>query len=132
MNNNPYQSPESPIAAATSSDLSQANIEKIASGQKMIIYGILLYFLGVGGQFVIGPIAILLVLGTFILGIIGIVRLASGFNYSVFRIILLIIGMIIPLVGLLILLSLNARATKELRASGYKVGLLGASKIQSA
>ena len=98
----------------------------------MIIYGILLYFLGVGGQFVIGPIAILLVLGTFILGIIGIVRLASGFNYSVFRIILLIIGMIIPLVGLLILLSLNARATKELRASGYKVGLLGASKIQSA
>jgi hypothetical protein len=132
MNNNPYQSPESPIVDAASPGLSQANIEKVASGQKMIIYGILLYFLGIGGQFAIGPIAGLLVLGTLILGIIGIVRLASGFNYSVLRIILLIIGMIIPLVGLLILLSLNARATKELRASGYKVGLLGASKIKTA
>jgi len=98
MNNNPYQSPESPIADSASSDISQTNIEKVASGQKMIICGILLYFLAIGGQFVIGQIATLLILGTFILGIIGIVRLASGFGYSVFRIISLIIGMIIPLI----------------------------------
>jgi hypothetical protein len=131
MNENPYQSPESPISASPTSGLSQAHIEKVAAGQKMIIYAILLYFLAVGGQFVVGPIAALLILGTFFLGLIGIIRLASGFGYSVLRIILLIIGMIIPLIGLLILLTLNARATKELRASGYKVGLLGATKIKA-
>jgi hypothetical protein len=34
--------------------------------------------------------------------------------------------MMLPLIGLLALLSLNARATTELRKGGYRVGLLGA------
>jgi len=36
--------------------------------------------------------------------------------------------MFIPLVSLITLLLLNSRATTALRAAGYRVGLLGASK----
>lgn len=37
-------------------------------------------------------------------------------------------GLIIPLIGLITLLILNSKATAALRAAGYKVGLLGASR----
>jgi hypothetical protein len=36
--------------------------------------------------------------------------------------------MFVPLVGLIVLLVLNSKATAKLRAAGYRVGLLGASR----
>lgn len=122
---NPYDAPSSnPSTAAADGK----NIEQIASGQKMIIFGILCYFAAIALQFVVGPIAGLLGLATLILGIIGIVRMGAGFGYSTLSKILLGVSMIIPLVGLIVLLVLNSKATAALRQAGYKVGLLGASK----
>ena len=123
---NPYTAPESIIDSQKS--IEGLKIESIRSGQKIIIYGILLHFLAIGLQFAIGPIAGLLVIVTAILGIIGILRMAIGFNYGVVKKILLIISMFIPLIGLLVLLSMNSKSTAALREAGYKVGLLGASK----
>jgi hypothetical protein len=40
--------------------------------------------------------------------------------------VLLIIGLVVPFVGLLILLSLHDRAMKTLKAAGIKVGFMGA------
>lgn len=128
MNENPYQASQLPMNDAASTAATADDITKVASGQKLIIYGILIYLLAIGLQFAVGPAAALLIFATMFLGIFGIIRLAVGFGYSVISIILLIIGSFIPLVGLIILLVLNAKATKALRANGYTVGLLGASK----
>ncbi|NRA40197.1 MAG: hypothetical protein HRU15_18775 [Planctomycetes bacterium] len=121
---NPYEAPE---FEGNAIDNNEYNIEKVRSGQKLILYSILVYFLAIVLQIAIGPIAGLLMLVTFILGLIGTIRLTRGLNYSVILTILLVIVMMIPLIGLLVLLSLNGRATKILKESGYKVGLLGAS-----
>jgi hypothetical protein len=40
----------------------------------------------------------------------------------------LVVLAVIPVVGLLVMALLSGRATKELRAAGYEVGLLGARK----
>ena len=49
-------------------------------------------------------------------------------EFSIVAKILLVILMFVPLVNLITLLVLNARATRRLREAGYKVGLLGASR----
>jgi hypothetical protein len=122
---NPFQTPNSSVGA-TATEV--AGIADVASGQKLVIYAILVYFLAIVLQFVIGPFAALLLLGTLVMAILGIVRLASGLGISIAMRIVLVILLFIPLVGLIVLLSLNSRATKALREAGYRVGLLGASK----
>jgi hypothetical protein len=127
MNDNPYQPPSVSLYSLKSEPNEKS--EKVRSGQKLIIYGILLYFSGILLQFVIGPFAAILFIGTFALGIIGIIKLSNGFGYSVLSTVLVLIIMIIPVVGLIVLLIINSRATKYLTKNGYKVGLLGANKI---
>lgn len=58
----------------------------------------------------------------------GIFRLGTGLGLHPVVGVFLILAMFVPLLNLIILLVLNARATRTLREAGYKVGLLGASK----
>jgi hypothetical protein len=102
--------------------------EKVASGQKLIIYAILVNFLTVGLQAAIGEIAGLLAIVAIVMSLIGMFRLASGLGYSTGAKVLLVILLLIPLIGLITLLVLNSRATKALKAAGYTVGLLGAQR----
>lgn len=103
-------------------------IEKVASGQKMIIWAILLNFLTIGLQVAIGDIAGLLGIVALIFSLVGLFRLATGLGYSTGAKIGFVILLLIPLIGLITLLILNSKATAALRAAGYKVGLLGATK----
>ena len=103
-------------------------IEKVASGQKMIILAILLNFLTIGLQIAIGDIAGLLGIVALIISLVGLFRLATGLGYSTGAKIGFVILLLIPLIGLITLLILNSKATAALRAAGYKVGLLGAAK----
>lgn len=101
-------------------------IEKVASGQKLIIYAILVNFLTVGLMAVFGDIAGLVGIVAIVMSFVGMFRLTGGLGYSTAAKIFLLILLVVPLVGLITLLVLNSRATKALRAAGYKVGLLGA------
>ena len=103
-------------------------IKKLASGQKLVIYAVLVNFLTIGLQVAFGDIAGLVAIIAVVLSVIGIFRLASGFSYSVGIKILLVALMFIPLINIIALLKLNSRATKALRAAGFKVGLLGARR----
>lgn len=103
-------------------------IERVASGQKLIIYAILVQFLAVGLQVAFGDIASLVGIVAVVMSLIGMFRLASGLGYSLGVKILLVILLLVPLIGLITLLVLNSRATKALRGAGYKVGLLGAAR----
>jgi hypothetical protein len=103
-------------------------LSNVASGQKLIITAILLNLLswvlkaaaGGGAGLAAGVVAV-------VVGLVGLLRLASGMGYAVGWRVLLVVLMVIPLVGLVTLVILNSRATKALRAGGYRVGLMGAS-----
>ncbi len=103
-------------------------IEKVASGQKLIIYAILVNFLTIGLMAAFGDIAGLVGIVAIVMSFIGMFRLASGLGYSTATKIFLLVLLVVPLVGLITLLVLNSRATKALREAGYKVGLLGARR----
>lgn len=103
-------------------------IGNVASGQKLIIYAILVNFLTLGLQVAFGDIAGLVGIAAIIMSLVGMFRLASGLGYSTGAKIGLVILLLVPLVGLITLLVLNSRATKALRGAGYKVGLLGARR----
>lgn len=122
---NPYVSPNSDVEKHTETD---EQIEKVASGQKMIIYAILCHFAGVAVLTTLGPYGLIFSVAALTLAIIGFIRLASGLGYSIPVRILLILLMLVPLISLITLLVLNSKATNRLRKAGYRVGFLGASK----
>lgn len=101
-------------------------IEKVASGQKLIIYAILVNFVTIGLIAAFGDIAGLVGIVAIVMSLVGMFHLAGGLGYSTAAKIFLLVLLVVPLVGLITLLILNSRATKALRAAGYKVGLLGA------
>lgn len=103
-------------------------IEDVASGQRLIIYAILINLAAVALSAAVGDIAGLLALVGVFLAIWGLLRLATGLRYSLGVKIILIVLAFIPLVSLVMLLVVNGRATKALREAGYHVGLLGARK----
>jgi hypothetical protein len=122
---NPYEAPKADIAAPVANE---AGIEQVASAQKLIIYSILAYFAGAAARTFLGPIGLLVVLCAVLMGLVGTFRLCSGLGYSMVTRVILIVLMFVPLVSLIVLLVLNAKATGRLRAAGYHVGLLGASR----
>lgn len=114
-----------------------SNIENVRSGQKIIIYAILLNIvsfplrLAFAGDPALNAISALMTLAAIIISIFGLLRLAKGLGYSVILRIVFGVLMILPLISLIVLLVLNAKATAFLRAAGLQVGLLGASKSRS-
>ena len=103
-------------------------LSRIARGQRLVIYGILLNLLTVALIATVGDVAKLLYFPALVVSIVGLHGLASGLGYAVWKEVLLILLMLIPLLNLIVLAAINSRATKMLRAGGYKVGLFGASR----
>lgn len=122
--NNPYETPRSEVDDRQSDS---ADLQQMASGQKLIIYSIILNFLTIALQRS-GGLALGLSIVALVMSLIGIVRLCGSLGYSTGTKVLLIIGCFIPLVNLVILVVLSVKATNRLREAGYKVGLLGASR----
>lgn len=122
---NPYEAPKADVAEPVASD---AGIEQVASAQKLIIYGILAYFAAAAIRASMGPIGLFVGLGALAMGLVGTYRLCSGLGFSMATRVILMVLMFVPLVGLIVLLVLNSKATAKLRAAGYRVGLLGASR----
>ena len=122
---NPYQAPQADVAEPVVRD---TGIEQVASAQKLIIYAILGYFVAVALHALLGPIAGLLLVLVVCTALIGTFRLCTGLGFSMTSRVILLVLMFVPLVSLMVLLVLNAKATGKLRAAGYQVGLLGASR----
>jgi hypothetical protein len=124
---NPYQAPQADLDSRPA--VSVEGIEKVAGGQRLVIWGILVNIAAWGLQLAISPfLGLLLSLGAIGLSLVGIFRLATGMGYATAVKILLLVAMLVPIVNVLLLLTVNARATRRLRAAGYRVGLLGASR----
>lgn len=104
-----------------------AQMNDVAVGQRMVIGSIVLNIASIFTRGV-ADLWLLLAIAAIGLGVTGLLRMADGLGYSKGKKVGLVILTAIPLVGLVILLSVNGRATKALRASGYKVGLFGARR----
>jgi len=120
---NPYQSPSAVVDVR---EKPSASLGDVVSGQKLVIYAILLYFLAAALRTVLGPVALLPAFACLIMSWIGVYQIACGLNYPVWWRIILLLLMVVPLIGLLVLVMLSSKATSRLRKAGYSVGLMGA------
>ena len=116
--------------------MSEPSLDSVATGQRFIIYAIILNLAAMAVALILpSPVAVLaglVNLAALILSVIGTFRLASGLGRSVGAKIGLVVLMFIPILNLITLLVVNSRATKKLRAAGYKVGFLGAKAPANA
>jgi hypothetical protein len=122
---NPYQPPEADIVAPIAAD---PGIDRVASAQKLVIYSILAYFAAMALRALFGPLGLVVLLASLVMGLVGSFRLCSSLGYSTLTKVILMILLFVPLVSLVVLLILNRKATERLRAAGFRVGLLGASR----
>jgi hypothetical protein len=113
--------------------LSRQDLYSVAIYQKVILLCILCYLVAVVAQFALPP-HLRLFLG---LGFIGVAIAATVFVfmlaiklYGVGGGVVLGILTLIPLIGLIVLLVVNGKATAVLQKRGYRVGLLGANLAQ--
>ena len=119
----PARSP-APQPAATGG----SSIDDVATGQRLVILAVLanigtaILVQSVGTEW--APLGLV----AFGLALTGLFRLGSGLGYSSGKQVLLVVLSLVPLVNLAMLAIVNSEATKALRAAGYKVGFLGATK----
>ncbi|MFU8830158.1 MAG: hypothetical protein ACNA8P_12095 [Phycisphaerales bacterium] len=73
-----------------------------------------------------GVVLYLVQLGLAVFTIVAVIMLMASLRRPVVSMVLAAIAMFIPLVSLIVLLCVNARATRVLRESGHRVGLMGA------
>jgi hypothetical protein len=109
--------------------LNRSDLRSIATYQKVIVLCILVYLIAVIARFVL-PTGLGLIL-MFAVGGVGIVATVFVFLlatkiYTTGVGILLGVLTLIPIVGLIVLLIVNGKATAILKSNGIKVGLLGA------
>ena len=109
------------------------DIREIAVRQRVVMLCILGYIACVILQFVVpGPLKLVVALAGAAFSITGavFVFMLAVAIYSTGLGVVLGILTLIPIIGLIVLLIVNAKATTILRAHGIKVGLLGADKSQ--
>lgn len=124
---NPYSPPTANVA--DEQDLTAANVERlnrVASAQSFMVIAVIVVLVATITQPMIGPLALVASLVSGIMAVVSVIRLGLSLGTSGVMCFLLAVLMFIPLVNLLIMASLSARATKKLRASGYHVGFFGA------
>ncbi len=125
---NPYAAPRANVADAADPTEDIETLRKLASGQKLLIYSILLSLVAGALQYALKSNGFGLVLNLIaaVMAIVGAVRTAGGLGQGTVAKIIYAIAMFIPLVSLIIMISLSVRASRRLKEAGYSVGLLGA------
>ncbi|PWF41321.1 hypothetical protein [Massilia glaciei] len=125
-----WRAPEPEVAE---DDFSDPAMAQIASGQKIAIDAILLNFLSIALRDLLSPLATLVALvGICALALLGLWRMAAGLGMSRPAQIALAVAAATPGLGLIVLLVMNAKATRRLRDKDYTVGMLGVSSEQIA
>jgi len=127
---NPYATPAAKVDDVTTDVVDIPRLNRVASGQRLMIYSILVSLVALALQASIGPASFVVTIGSWILSMIGVVRLSGALGNSTIVRAVCAIAMVIPLINLLVMLRFSSIATNKLRAGGYKVGLFGASQRQ--
>jgi hypothetical protein len=127
MAQNPYTPPLAPVADRGDDGAeSIESLNRIARSQRHVMYALLIQIAASVLARVVPQVGLLLLLAALIYAVIAVARLASALDVSVVSRVLLCVGLIIPLLSLIILAVLSARASRRLRAGGFRIGFLGA------
>lgn len=95
-------------------------------GQRLVIISIVLNFLS--GALVktdYFDLAIFLGLWAAVMAIMGVLQLGKALNFAVYKRVLFLVALFLPLINIVVLIYLSVRATTILRDAGYEVGLFG-------
>ncbi len=144
VESNPYRPPTAEVRDVTDAEIDDDRVEGLRAGQKLAIYAILVYLVtafvqggirgaihgagGATGLALVGGLVFLTgAIAALVMSFMGIWKMGRGLGIgTAFRVVMLIL-MFVPLLNILLLLVVNARATRKLRQAGYKVGFLGVS-----
>ena len=132
---NPYAPPVSAPTEIPRTAADLQRLHRIAVSQRRVMLcvlgymGLVVFSMLFGGpEFTViffGIAAILIVIA----GLVSVVQLAYRLKGTTSAVIVGVLSLI-PLVGLITLLVFNGWASKELKKSGFRIGLLGASPAQ--
>lgn len=124
----PYAPPQADLATAPRSDASRAKVLAAAEGQRYasLLIVVSMLFVGISSGAKASALLMLpLQLGYLVLMAIVIYRAMRALSSTTVAVIMALLSWV-PLVNLVFLVMISSRATKLLRANGFKVGLLGA------
>ena len=131
MNPNPFAPPEARVADHARQGADDiALLNRIASGQRLLVVAVLVSFLSM--VFRGNPVGTIVAIVSGIVSIVGAVRLSAALGSPAWVRFVSGILMLVPLVNLTTMLVLSSRATRRLRAAGYRVGLMGANQRPGA
>lgn len=126
---NPYEAPASWEPSSGSTD--REHLRKVARAQKQVLLAVLAYLAVIGVNIFLQSIPELRMALTiaavcvFLFGAVSVYRMAALFRGKGVAVIY-VLGMLVPCLGMLLLLSISQKATTLLQENGIKVGLLGA------
>ncbi len=124
---NPYSPPTAPVTdMAHGGQESIESLNRIARGQRQVMFALLAQIAASILARASPQIGLLLLIAALIYAVVALVRLTSALGISVASRVLLCIGLVIPLISLLILAVLSSRASRRLRAGGFRIGFFGA------
>lgn len=134
MSENPYAAPASegrPSEVAGVNSGRREDVRSVAVYQKGILVCILIQIVTFAAQFVLPEdLAIAIAWAVIFVGVsltsTVLVFLLAMKVYNVAMGIILGIGALLPVIGLVVLLMVNGRASRILQENGHRVGLLGA------
>ena len=135
MSDNPYQSPSDPSQAIGVKSGKREDIRNVAKYQKGILVCILIHLIAFICQFAMPAELRFIIVLVVVVAVVGLVSTVFTFLlairvYSTGVGVLLGILTFIPLIGFIVLLIVNGKATRILKQNGIKVGLLGANLSQ--
>ncbi len=133
MSDNVYQPPAGESHIVGVKRHSREDLRSVAQYQKGILVCILIYFIAVIGRFTIpAELRLIILPGIVLAGLMGtvFVFMLAIKIYSTGGGVLLGILTLVPVLGLIVLLLVNGKATGILQENGIKVGLLGATLSQ--
>ena len=124
---NPYTPPSARVADVADGGLeSIESLNRIAHGQRQVMFALLAQIAASVLARALPQIGPLLLIAAFIYSVVAVVRLTSALGISVVPRVLLSIGLLVPLINLVVLAVLSSRASRRLRAGGFRIGFLGA------
>ena len=141
VESNPYSPPKAEVRDVFDPEIDEERLERLRSGQKLAIYAILIYLVTLivqmslagaahGPGVLLATSGLLFIAGGFaalVMSLMGVWKMGYGLGIGAILRVVMLIFMIVPLINILLLLIVNARATRKLRRAGYKVGFLGVS-----
>jgi hypothetical protein len=111
-----------------STTFSRLELQEIAKYHRLLLWSLLVALVANLSHLYLGdqPIGLLVYFPAAAFQIFTLYKLGTSLKLSVVWMVLLMVGLFLPFMGLLILLSIHDKAMKAMKAAGVKVGFMGA------